>query len=67
MVAAVVGHSHDPADSLDSALAGDKRGIRAVQVSLVALGVTAVLQLFVVLLSAPSRCSRTPSTTSRTR
>ncbi len=51
MVAAVVGHSHDPADSLDSALAGDKRGIRAVQVSLVALGVTAVLQLGVVLLS----------------
>ena len=51
MVAAVVGHSHDPADSLDSALAGDRRGIRAVQVSLVALGVTAVLQLGVVLLS----------------
>ena len=51
MVAAVVGHSHDPANSLDPALAGDKRGIRAVQVSLVALGVTAVLQLGVVLIS----------------
>ena len=38
-------------DSIDSALAGDQRGIRAVQVSLVALGVTAVLQLGVVLIS----------------
>jgi cation diffusion facilitator family transporter len=51
VLGAVVGHSHDPGDSIDSALAGDRRGIRAVQVSLVALGVTATLQLGVVLVS----------------
>ena len=41
-------HSHDPSDSVDDALEGSARGIRAVKVSLVALGVTAVLQLVVV-------------------
>ena len=51
MLGAVVGHSHDPGDSIDSALAGDRRGIRAVKVSLAGLGVTAVLQLGVVLIS----------------
>ncbi|HEY3333896.1 MAG TPA: cation diffusion facilitator family transporter [Candidatus Limnocylindrales bacterium] len=51
LVAAVVGHSHDPADSLDDALAGDRRGIRAVQISLVGLGITAVLQLGIVAIS----------------
>jgi cation diffusion facilitator family transporter len=51
MVAAVVGHSHDPGDSIDDALAGDRRGIRAVQVSLVVLGVTALLQLAIVAVS----------------
>ncbi|HEU0244455.1 MAG TPA: cation diffusion facilitator family transporter [Candidatus Limnocylindrales bacterium] len=51
LVASVVGHSHDPADSLDDALAGDRRGIRAVQISLVGLGITAVLQLGIVAIS----------------
>ncbi len=46
-----VGHSHDPADSMDDALAGDRRGIRAVQLSLIGLGVTAVLQLGIVAVS----------------
>lgn len=41
-------HSHDAADSIDPALEGSSEGIRAVKVSLAALGVTAVLQLIVV-------------------
>ena len=44
-------HSHDAADSIDSALAGSKDGIRAVQLSLIGLGLTAVLQLVVALAS----------------
>jgi cation diffusion facilitator family transporter len=44
-------HSHDAADSVDSALESSARGIRAVKMSLVALGVTAVLQLLVVAIS----------------
>jgi cation diffusion facilitator family transporter len=44
-------HSHDAADSVDSALESSARGIRAVKISLVALGVTAVLQLLVVAVS----------------
>ena len=41
-------HSHDAADSIDDALEGSEEGIKAVKRSLVALGVTAVLQLAVV-------------------
>jgi cation diffusion facilitator family transporter len=41
-------HSHDSADSVDSALEGSSQGIRAVKISLVVLGVTALLQLLVV-------------------
>jgi cation diffusion facilitator family transporter len=41
-------HSHDPADSVDDALAGSARGIWAVKISLVGLGATALLQLIVV-------------------
>jgi cation diffusion facilitator family transporter len=48
----IIGHSHDPADSLDDALTSDARGIRALKLSLVALGVTAALQLAVVLISS---------------
>lgn len=48
----VVGHSHDPGDSLDDALTGDARGIRALKLSLLALGITALLQLAVVLVSS---------------
>jgi len=44
-------HSHDAADSVDSALEGSSQGIRAVKVSLIALGVTAVIQLSVVAIS----------------
>jgi cation diffusion facilitator family transporter len=44
-------HSHDTADSTDSALEASAEGIRAVKISLVALGVTAVAQSIVVLMS----------------
>jgi len=44
-------HSHDAADSVDSALESSAQGIRAVKLSLVALGVTAVLQALVVVAS----------------
>ncbi len=44
-------HSHDSADSVDTELEGSALGIRAVKISLVALGVTAVLQLLVVIVS----------------
>lgn len=48
---AVSPHSHDAADSIDAALVASDRGIRAVKVSLVALAVTAALQLVVVAVS----------------
>lgn len=41
-------HSHDSADSVDAALESSARGIHAVKVSLLALGVTALLQLVIV-------------------
>ncbi|HEX5332596.1 MAG TPA: cation diffusion facilitator family transporter [Cellulomonas sp.] len=44
-------HSHDAADSIDDALEGSARGIRAVKVSLVGLGATAVAQLAIVAVS----------------
>src|SRR5215208_930561 len=44
-------HSHDPADSLDDALAGSAEGIKTVKVSLLGLGITALFQLCVVLAS----------------
>ena len=44
-------HSHDAADSIDDALESNKAGIRAVKISLVALGLTAVAQLVVVILT----------------
>src|SRR6476469_1906393 len=48
---AVTPHSHDAADSVDSALESSARGIRAVKISLVVLGVTAFAQLGVVYVS----------------
>jgi len=42
-------HSHDATDSVDSALEASAEGIRAVKISLVALGITAVLQLLAVI------------------
>ncbi len=47
----VAPHSHDAADSVDSALETSKKGTRALAVSLVVLGVTAVLQGVVVLIT----------------
>ncbi len=44
-------HSHDSADSVDSALEASADGIRAVKISLVALLVTAVAQAVVVVLT----------------
>lgn len=41
-------HSHDHADSVDDALTSSEQGIRAVKISLVILGLTAVFQLIVV-------------------
>jgi cation diffusion facilitator family transporter len=44
-------HSHDPADSVDDALSSSAEGIRAVKISLIALGFTAALQLAVAIAS----------------
>jgi cation diffusion facilitator family transporter len=44
-------HSHDSADSVDSALESSAAGIRAVKVSLLVLGVTAVAQIAIVVVS----------------
>ena len=44
-------HSHDAADSVDSALEASTEGIRAVKISLIALGATAIAQLIVVLIT----------------
>lgn len=48
---AVAPHSHDAADSVDSALEASAEGIRAVKISLVALLMTAVAQASVVALT----------------
>jgi cation diffusion facilitator family transporter len=44
-------HSHDAADSIDDALESSAAGIRAVKVSLAVLGLTAVAQILVVIVS----------------
>ncbi|MBC2642673.1 MULTISPECIES: cation diffusion facilitator family transporter [unclassified Rhodococcus (in: high G+C Gram-positive bacteria)] len=44
-------HSHDSADSVDDALEASEVGIRAVKISLVVLGLTALAQVIVVVLS----------------
>jgi cation diffusion facilitator family transporter len=46
-----VPHSHDAADSVDDALEASAVGIRAVQISLAVLGLTAVLQVVIVVVS----------------
>jgi cation diffusion facilitator family transporter len=43
-----IGHSHDAADSVDDALESSAQGIRAVKISLLALGATALFQMFIV-------------------
>jgi cation diffusion facilitator family transporter len=47
-------HSHDAADSVDAALAASADGIRALKISLLVLGATALAQLAVVLVSGSS-------------
>lgn len=47
----LVPHSHDVADSIDDALTASNQGIRAVKVSLVVLGATALAQFAVVAVS----------------
>jgi len=44
-------HTHDAADNIDDALEGSDEGIKAVKRSLGALGLTAILQLIVVIMS----------------
>ncbi len=44
-------HSHDAADSVDSALESSVEGIRAVKISLIGLGVTSIAQAVVVVLT----------------
>ncbi len=44
-------HSHDAADSIDTALAASERGIRAVKLSFAALMATAMIQLVVVVVT----------------
>ena len=44
-------HSHDAADSIDGALESSAAGIRAVKISLLALGATSIAQLVIVLVS----------------
>jgi cation diffusion facilitator family transporter len=51
LVGLFVGHSHDPGDSIDDALTSDARGIRALKLSLLILGITAIGQLAVVIVS----------------
>lgn len=44
-------HSHDAADSIDSALESSAEGIRALKISLLVLLATAVAQMIVVVLT----------------
>ena len=44
-------HSHDAADSVDSALESSAAGIRAVKISLLVLGLTALVQIVIVVVS----------------
>ena len=44
-------HSHDASDSIDGALESSAAGIRAVKISLLALGATAIAQIVVVVIS----------------
>jgi cation diffusion facilitator family transporter len=47
----LVPHSHDAADSVDDALESSTAGIRAVKISLLVLGLTAIAQIVVVTIS----------------
>ncbi|MBF0294197.1 MAG: cation transporter [Magnetococcales bacterium] len=45
------GHSHDVTDKVDSVMESSEKGIRALKISLVGLGLTAILQVVVVIYS----------------
>ena len=45
------GHTHDIAERVDQSLESNERGIRALKISLLGLGATAIVQLVIVLLS----------------
>ena len=51
LVHAVRPHSHDTVDKIDDAMTANREGMRALWISLAGLGVTAVLQAIVVVLS----------------
>jgi cation diffusion facilitator family transporter len=51
VVARLRPHSHDPADSIDTALESSERGIRAVKISFVALMITASAQVGLVIVT----------------
>ncbi|WP_425086272.1 cation diffusion facilitator family transporter [Streptomyces hainanensis] len=44
-------HSHESSDKMDNALESSARGMRALWISLVVLGVTAIFQVFIVIIS----------------
>lgn len=46
-----IGHSHESSDSVDDALKSSRRGIRAIKVSLLALGVTTLIQVAIYVVS----------------
>ena len=48
---ATFAHSHDMAEQVDTVMESSAKGIRALKISLVGLGITALLQVFVVLYS----------------
>jgi cation diffusion facilitator family transporter len=47
-------HSHDPSDSIDDAMSASSAGIRALKVSLLVMGLTALFQLVIVVASGSS-------------
>ena len=51
MAQLLIPHSHDAADSVDTALESSAVGIRAVKISLVGLGATAAMQVVIAVLS----------------
>ncbi|HTF10600.1 MAG TPA: cation diffusion facilitator family transporter, partial [Asanoa sp.] len=48
---ALTPHSHDSADKVDSAMESSREGLRALWISLVVLGITAAIQVVIVLIS----------------
>lgn len=64
----LVGHGHDPSERVDKALETSAQGIRTLKFSLLALGITAILQLLVVAMTGSvALLGDTPCTTSPMR